>query len=58
MKQSRHAAPLWIFLLVAVLLGLAILTASIEMLPAPPLYPTPTPPEGIDLPNERPVPAR
>jgi hypothetical protein len=37
--------------------GLVWMT-SLALLPAPPSYPTPTYPKGIELPDERPVPWR
>ena len=44
---------IFIAVVAALLIGLALLT-SISMLPAAPTAPTPTWPEGIDLPNKLP----
>lgn len=56
MKKTH--APLILLVVVVVMMLVVVLASSMTLLPNPPLYPTPTFPQGIDFPNERPVPHR
>jgi hypothetical protein len=54
--------PQWLrvvlLLLVALVISLVVLGASVRLLPDAPIAPTPTYPRAIDFPDERPVPNR
>lgn len=58
MRPRKNTTRLFLLVMVAFLLIIGILSFSARVLPDPPLYPTPTFPEGIEYPNERPVPYR
>jgi hypothetical protein len=58
MKKSANGGRVLLLIVVALLISIAVLGASMRLLPAPPLYPTPTYPKGIDFPDDRPVPHR
>lgn len=47
-----------LLILIATLMLMGVVGFSLIVLPDPPIGPTATFPEGIDLPNERPVPQR
>ncbi len=57
MRNSTRARTL-LLVIVAILLVLSVVGLSVEVLPGPPVGPTATYPEGIDFPDERPIPRR
>jgi hypothetical protein len=58
MRQTRQEGRVFLLIVVAIIITVAVLGFSMRTLPDAPLYPTPTFPKAIDFPDSRPVPAR